>query len=212
MLSFHVKLTGQSVHWQHTPVTLVDTLQCSQSETPAARKWLCVYLFQSTWEIVHFKEKLNRAGANKKGNLASLTTSIALQGRHLELCMSERQYLPFPQSSSVMHPYRQERGSIFQLHGLVQKSEDCPVIIWNKNGSVYISKNMSELLMVYLYIEMMLYAEHFFCKICLTNVNIEISGHPICISRDPTWDSNPKGRKTLDLIHIWYTFTKWTPK
>lgn len=32
-------------------------------------------------------------------------TSIGLQGRHLELCVSSRQYLPFPQSSLVMHPW-----------------------------------------------------------------------------------------------------------
>lgn len=64
--------------------------------------------------------------------------------------------------------------------------------------------------MVYLYIEMMLYTEHFFCKICQANVNIsvlQISGHPIWISRDPMWESNPKGRETLDLIHI--QVTKW---
>lgn len=52
LLSFHVNLIGHIDHKQHAPVTLVDTLQCSWSETPAAWKWLYVYtVYMCKWDI-----------------------------------------------------------------------------------------------------------------------------------------------------------------
>lgn len=97
-------------HKQHTPITLVDKLQCSESENPT---WLGVAVLM--FEVIRFKRKKKQTLKHvclSKAELSLLTTSTALHCRHLELCTSIWQYLPFPQSSALTHPYRIERRGI----------------------------------------------------------------------------------------------------
>lgn len=98
---------SREAHKQHTPITLVDKLQCSESENPT---WLGVAVHM--FEVTRFKREKKINVCISKAEPSLLTTSSALHCRHLELCTSTWQYLPFPQSSALTHPYRIERGGI----------------------------------------------------------------------------------------------------
>lgn len=86
------------------PMKTRDILSCEAHRTQRPRAAHSCYTLQCSWS-----ENPAAAGLYVRASiLDSLTTSSVLQGRHLESCETERQYLPVPQSSWVLHPWRQD--------------------------------------------------------------------------------------------------------